>query len=145
MRGFSLLELLITIVVIGILSAIAAPSFISFIKNERLTTNANQLYSTFKVARSEAIKREQTVSIVVNDTKWQANTLIDSQMTTVASFEPTHTSISVALEDITISSSGYLLTNYDFLITDNDDSTSDIRLCILISGQSWLNEDGLSC
>jgi type IV fimbrial biogenesis protein FimT len=50
-------ELLITIVVLTILLAVGVPAFQSFIKNNRVTTQANDLVSTIQLARSEALKR----------------------------------------------------------------------------------------
>ena len=56
-KGFTLVELLITIVVATILLATGVPSFMEFIKNNRLTTQANDLVIAIQVARSEAVKR----------------------------------------------------------------------------------------
>ena len=55
--GFTLVELLITIVVVSILLAAGVPAFQSFIKNNRVTAQANDLISTIQLARSEALKR----------------------------------------------------------------------------------------
>jgi len=56
-NGFTLVELLITIVVVSILLATGVPSFMEFIKNNRLSTQANDLVISIQVARSEAVKR----------------------------------------------------------------------------------------
>ena len=55
--GFTLVELLITIVVATILLAVGVPAFQSFIKNNRVTAQANDLVSAIQLARSEALKR----------------------------------------------------------------------------------------
>ena len=55
--GFTLVELLITIVVVSILLAAGVPAFQSFIKNSRVTAQTNDLISTIQLARSEALKR----------------------------------------------------------------------------------------
>jgi len=55
--GFTLVELLITIVVVSILLATGVPAFQSFIKNNRVTAQANDLISALQLARSEALKR----------------------------------------------------------------------------------------
>ena len=143
--GFTLLEVLITMTIIGILTAVAAPSFITFIKRDRLITNSNQLHSVFKFARSEAVKRDQKVSLKLTDSQWQVQTEIDSKQTMLNMFEITHNSISVGLEDINISSTGELSQSYQILVTDGDSSTSDFTLCILQSGQSWLAEAPETC
>lgn len=56
-NGFTLVELLITIVVVSILLATGVPAFKDFINNNRLTTQANSLAISIQVARSEAVKR----------------------------------------------------------------------------------------
>lgn len=57
--GFTLLENLIIVFMIGIVSAIAAPSWLSFINHHRLTTSTEQLQWAFKEAQSNA-KRDKT-------------------------------------------------------------------------------------
>jgi len=62
-NGFTLIELMITLVVVIILVAIAAPSFTSMIRENRAATQANNLLSSLQVARSEAINRGVRVSM----------------------------------------------------------------------------------
>lgn len=61
--GLTLIELMITVVVIGILLALAGPSFLSHIKDNRRTTFINELVSSLNLARSEAAKSNSTVAI----------------------------------------------------------------------------------
>lgn len=56
-NGFTLVELLITIVVVSILLATAIPSFMQFIKNNRVTGQANSFVVSTQMARNEAVKR----------------------------------------------------------------------------------------
>jgi type IV fimbrial biogenesis protein FimT len=61
-RGFTLIELAITLTVIAVLSALAAPSFKSIIQNKRMTTQYNELLASLMLSRSEAINRAQRVT-----------------------------------------------------------------------------------
>ena len=70
-RGFTLIELMITLLVASILVTLAAPSFSNFIKDNRLTAQANTFIASVNLARSEAIKRGTSVYITSNNgTNW---------------------------------------------------------------------------
>ncbi len=61
--GFTLVELIVTLAVLAILATLAAPSYNSFIRNQRVKTAAFDLMGSINYARSEAIKRNGDVSI----------------------------------------------------------------------------------
>ena len=98
-------------------------------------SDLNQLQSVFKFARSEAAKRDKTVTLDEKDGEWHV--MIDGQVAALQKFQPSHESISVDnLKDVVIAATGEIQGNdNDFLITDSDNSTVDFCLQILISGQ----------
>lgn len=62
-RGFSLVELMITIVVAAILLAVALPSFRDVIHRNQVSSASNALLASLAYARTEAINRGQLVSM----------------------------------------------------------------------------------
>lgn len=62
-KGFSLVELLLVIGVIGILSAIAVPSYLHWLPGIRLKSAARDMYSNLQLARIQALKENSTVSV----------------------------------------------------------------------------------
>lgn len=67
-EGFTLLELLITITIVGILVALAVPSFKDTFERRRVKTVAETVASDLRLARSEAIVRGPTDSLTVEFT-----------------------------------------------------------------------------
>ena len=61
--GFTLYELMITLLVIGVILSIGVPNFTEFTQNSRLTSTSNDLLSSFQVARSEAARSKTNVTI----------------------------------------------------------------------------------
>ncbi len=67
-KGFTLIELIVTISVVAILLTIAIPNFQTFVLNNRLTGQANDMLTALNYARSEAIKRGLPVSMCSSTT-----------------------------------------------------------------------------
>lgn len=62
-RGFTLVELMVTLTIIGMLLMVGVPSFISTIQNNRISSQANSFLASLNFARSEAVKRGIRVTI----------------------------------------------------------------------------------
>jgi type IV fimbrial biogenesis protein FimT len=62
-RGFTLIELMITLVLAAIILALGVPSFQNVIQNNRAATQSNDLVTALGLARSEAVKRGANVRL----------------------------------------------------------------------------------
>lgn len=70
-RGFTLVELLVTISIAAILLTLAVPSFSTLILNQQVRVAAGDMQTTLFYARSEAIKRAADVSVVPTGGNWK--------------------------------------------------------------------------
>ena len=64
--GFTILELIIVIVILGILTAIGVPNYLSWLPRYRLKSAARDLYSNLQLARLGAIRSNADWAIVFN-------------------------------------------------------------------------------
>ena len=62
-RGFTLIELVVTLCIAALLAALAMPSMRSMVVNSRLRAGGTDLMSALLLARSEAIKRNAQVAV----------------------------------------------------------------------------------
>ncbi len=66
--GFSLIELLVVLSIAVILLGIGVPNMQQYIVSTRLATAANEFFTALNVARSEAVRRGQQVTVITNGT-----------------------------------------------------------------------------
>ena len=62
-NGFTLYEVLTTMLIVGIVLSFGIPNFQSFRQNSRMTAAANDLHSSFHLARSEASRAKKIITI----------------------------------------------------------------------------------
>lgn len=69
-RGFTFIELIVTLLVVSLLLAWGMPAYREFKLRQDMISNANEMVYSFNLARAEAIKRGNNVSIVKTGTDW---------------------------------------------------------------------------
>ena len=62
-RGFTLVELMVTLVIVAILLALAVPNFHTLIENSRQNGVVDSLMTSFNAARNTALSRDATVMV----------------------------------------------------------------------------------
>lgn len=67
-QGFTLIETLIILVIIGILSAIAAPSFLSMYKRNKVNDALIQVQGALQEAQRQAIRNNKSCTVTIDTT-----------------------------------------------------------------------------
>lgn len=85
-KGYTLVEMMIVISVIGILVAVTVPAFSGYIRRTRIEGSRNQLVTDIYFARSTAIAQRKTIAIQFTDSQYQIVDTTDGsvQRTTTA-------------------------------------------------------------
>ena len=71
-NGFTLYELLITLLIVGVVLTLGMPNLTAFTQNSRITSTANDLHAAFQVARSEAARSKSNITICASDNSMAA-------------------------------------------------------------------------
>jgi type IV fimbrial biogenesis protein FimT len=65
LRGFSIIELMVVLVILALLLAAGTPSFIQWMANSRIRTAAESVQNGLRLAASEAVNRNTQVDFVL--------------------------------------------------------------------------------
>jgi type IV fimbrial biogenesis protein FimT len=85
-RGFTIIEVLLVIVIMGVMLTIAAPSFVAYTSSQKVKTASFDIYAAMLFARSEAIKRRTNVTITPVSSDWKNGWTVHA---TIASVDTT--------------------------------------------------------
>jgi type IV fimbrial biogenesis protein FimT len=80
-KGFTLLELMLTVTVAGIILGLGIPNMTQFIRNSRMTSAANDLLAGVHMARTEAVKRRAWTTLCFSADPTEATPVCDGNGT----------------------------------------------------------------
>jgi len=74
-KGYTLMEMMVTVTLMAIVMALATPPLNNFINNSKMTSGANNLVSAIIFAKNEAVSRRRNVTITVNGDGWTVSVI----------------------------------------------------------------------
>lgn len=128
-KGFTLIEMLIIVAVIGILAAISAPSFLAWLNRKKVEDSLVQVQGALKVAQREAIRKSTTCTVTLSTSSVTSPCLVTGDRTLPTGVE---LSTDISLSKITYSFRGNTANGGTTVLRMPDGSTSEQR-CLVTS------------
>ena len=82
-KGFTLIEMMVTVAILAIILGIGVPSFQTLIERNRVSAASNKLFTALTTARSEAIRRGQNITLSRTGDSWAGGWSIAAGNTTL--------------------------------------------------------------
>lgn len=158
--GFTLIELMITVVVLGIIAGLGIPSLQNYILQTRVKTGSQALYTSLLYARSEAVKRNTDIFLYSSDksaTGWDDGWFVttnaartysecqDNESGCLRVQEPLGgLSVTTAAANVTYENDGRVAATATFDVCDSDGSAviKKRQISITLTGRPTLDYDG---
>jgi len=146
MLGFTILELIIAFALLAVVTAFAVPSFQTFIARNRVKSASEQLQSALFYIRSEALKRNQTVTLTCNAGGCQQGWVITSgasatQLAVQGPFNDSRLNVSGTASSVSLNRNGRAAAIAAFTVSRTDAGQQRcVRL--YLSGLSDVRDSG---
>jgi type IV fimbrial biogenesis protein FimT len=136
-RGFTLVELMLTLVVASILLAVGIPSFRSFVASQQVKNASFDITAALMLARSEAIKRDANVVITPISTSWNNGWAMTTAAVTgnLSQHQAFRTGVSITgPSSVTYGGDGRLTASVTSFVVSSSGTTKTATISIDLSG-----------
>lgn len=141
-RGYTLLELMVTLGIVSILAGVAVPSFTDFVRTQRLRSVASDLTTSFQLARSEAVKRNTDITVARVGSSWVEGWTVAAGATTLRAQDAiSGLSITGSANSFIFRSNGRIDSAVTFSLASAADASAAKCVRLSLSG-STITDDG---
>lgn len=144
MRGFTLIELMIILILLSIVVGIAIPNMTRLIRNHQIETQAQTLNSLLQLARTEAVLRRSSVELSNTGNDWSVSA--NGQTLRTETFDPEQATIASSQSPTSITflfnGSATPSPTPTFVICHDDNPIFAYQLTVQPSGHSRLHPRG---
>lgn len=146
LSGFTLLEVMVVIAIVGILLALAAPSFNTAIKNNQLKTTAMSFQALLKYSRAEAMRTGESIALSPGSGYIKAETTAATPVEIRRSTVPLGVKIDTAVTSLQFDSRGFITSTgvttgtREFIFCDSRSGEKGQKLSLLETGVAIIKE-----
>jgi type IV fimbrial biogenesis protein FimT len=132
--GFTLIELMITITIVGVVAALAVPGLRTLILTQYVRSGATELQSALYFARSEAIKRAADIRVIPVSNDWRQGWSVQLADNTVLRGQNALSDqlAAVAGSTITYRNDGRLSGNTAFNVVFKTSNAAIVARCVVV-------------
>jgi type IV fimbrial biogenesis protein FimT len=132
--GFTMVELLITLTIVGVLAALAGPSFRTLTVSQRIKAAGSDLATSMTLARSEAVKQNGDVTITPVSGSWNKGWTISGSGGTVKTQSAYSNLLISGPTSVTYNRSGRVTTTstINFQIEDSASGSTVPKRCVTL-------------
>ncbi len=138
-RGFTIIELMIVMVILGVMVSLAGPSMRDLIIRTRLKSVASDLHTSLMLARSEAIKRNAAMQLIpVDASNWALGWTVRVQASgVVLTTQQAHQNVAVATTNAAYAATA--LATVNFSGTGRESGSAGAGVAFVISSAEYPN------
>lgn len=159
-QGITIIELMISLVIVALLLIITIPAFTDYIRNNQIRSLADEFQASLQQAKNEAIKRNTRVNLLLADTGWtitipdSSNEAATRLLERAAESSQAKLAINASSNSVGFNSQGRLIGGGVYMANINSQNSADcmnqggkvrcLRITISTSGQIKLCDPHLA-